>query len=443
MRAVTVAATVLALLSGHAYAQAVTTPVTVKGNAFFVGDKRFFIRGVDYQPGGSSDLTDPLATDTCLRDIVLFKELKINTIRVYTIDNSKDHSKCMKALADAGIYLILDVNTPKFSISRKWPKESYNEIYLQHIFATVDVFSQYTNTLGFFAANEVADAPDTTPGMTYVKAAIRDLRAYIKKHIKRPIPVGYSAADVTANRMQVAHYLNCGKEEERAQFHAVNDYSWCGESSYQISGWDQKVKNFTDYSIPLLFSEFGCNVVNPRPFTEVAALYGPDMTPVFSGGLVYEYSQEINNYGLVEVSPNSTTVVKRPDFDALKKMYEKVPLPTGDNNYKPNGSPSKCPEKTSLWEADDTLPPMPDTASKYLESGAGAPRGTNGPSNQYVPGEGEKPTDTGSAGPAPTRTGITNDSKGDNKGVAGRVETGVAWTFGLTAVVALAGSIML
>jgi hypothetical protein len=27
------------------------TPVTVKGNAFFAGDKRFYIRGVDYQPG--------------------------------------------------------------------------------------------------------------------------------------------------------------------------------------------------------------------------------------------------------------------------------------------------------------------------------------------------------------------------------------------------------
>lgn len=26
-------------------------PVTVKGNAFFAGDKRFYVRGVAYQPG--------------------------------------------------------------------------------------------------------------------------------------------------------------------------------------------------------------------------------------------------------------------------------------------------------------------------------------------------------------------------------------------------------
>lgn len=63
--------------------------VTVKGNAFFAGKDRFYIRGVDYQPGksfivagstgvtdgsnaigGSSDLVDPIAnSDTCKRDI--------------------------------------------------------------------------------------------------------------------------------------------------------------------------------------------------------------------------------------------------------------------------------------------------------------------------------------------------------------------------------------
>ena len=43
----------------------------------------------------------------------------------------------MNALSDAGIYVILDVNTPKFAINRDYPKESYNDIYLQHVFATV------------------------------------------------------------------------------------------------------------------------------------------------------------------------------------------------------------------------------------------------------------------------------------------------------------------
>jgi hypothetical protein len=33
-------------------------PVTVKGNAFFAGDERFYVRGVAYQPGSSSRHTN-------------------------------------------------------------------------------------------------------------------------------------------------------------------------------------------------------------------------------------------------------------------------------------------------------------------------------------------------------------------------------------------------
>ena len=48
------------------------------------------ILGVDYQPGGSSELEDPLAdTNVCERDVKYFQELGINTIRVYSIDNTK------------------------------------------------------------------------------------------------------------------------------------------------------------------------------------------------------------------------------------------------------------------------------------------------------------------------------------------------------------------
>ena len=106
--------------------------VTTKGNAFFAGSDRFYIRGVDYQPGGSSDATDPLADySTCSRDIPYFKKLGLNTIRVYTVDNSKNHDQCMNALAEAGIYLALDVNTPNYSLNRDTPGESYNPTYLQ------------------------------------------------------------------------------------------------------------------------------------------------------------------------------------------------------------------------------------------------------------------------------------------------------------------------
>jgi len=211
------------------------------------------MRGVDYQPGGSSKLVDPIADVTsCTRDIARFKELGVNTIRIYTVDNTANHDKCMQLLADAGIYLVLDVNTPKYSINRASPLLSYNSKYLQNIFATMDAFSGYSNTLAYFSGNEVINDDKTTNAAPYVKAVTRDMRSYLKERKFRQIPVGYSAADVDSNRLEMAEYMNCGTDDERSDFFAFNDYSWCDPSDFTTSGWDQKVKNFTGYGLPLL-----------------------------------------------------------------------------------------------------------------------------------------------------------------------------------------------
>lgn len=287
--------------------------------------------------------------------------------------------------------------------------------------------SKYTNLLGFFAANEVVDDPTTTGGATYVKAVIRDMKAYIRRHVDRIIPVGYSAADVESNRMEIAHYMNCGDESERAEFHGVNDYSWCGLSSFTTSGWDQKVRNFTDYSIPIFLSEYGCNAVEgARPFNEVETLYSRLMTPVFSGGLVYEFTQEPNDYGIVEYETlDDEELTKLDDFDSLKERFAKTPNPSGDGGYKEDGEPSECPEKSDLWEAENDLPPMPSAASKYLQNGAGEPRGTDGPSNMWIPEDGgEAPSDTGSA-PEPTGDNNGDDNNDDDEGAAARVQMGI------------------
>lgn len=112
---------------------------------------------------------------------------------------------------------------------------SYNDVYLQHVFATIDVFGKYTNTLGFFAANEVTNMANNTRAATVVKAVIRDMREYIKKHVDRPIPVGYSAADVAENRMEMAQYMNCGDDNTRSDFYTVcmpgGDRSKCGQGA--------------------------------------------------------------------------------------------------------------------------------------------------------------------------------------------------------------------
>jgi beta-galactosidase/beta-glucuronidase len=188
----------------------------------------------------------------CERDIAEFKKLGVNTIRVYMTDNSQSHDTCMNALADAGIYVILDANNPKYSINRYSPAKSYNEVYLQSVFATIDEFIKYDNTLAFFSGNEVInEVANSTLSARYVKATTRDMRQYIGNRGYRKVPVGYSAADVEQNRMQMAHYMNCGTDDERSDFFGFNDYSWCN-TDFKTSGWDVKVKNFTGYGLPIL-----------------------------------------------------------------------------------------------------------------------------------------------------------------------------------------------
>lgn len=55
---------------------------------------------------------DPLIdTEQCSRDADLMGTLGANAIRVYHVDPRGDHDGCMKAFADAGIYLLVDLDT--------------------------------------------------------------------------------------------------------------------------------------------------------------------------------------------------------------------------------------------------------------------------------------------------------------------------------------------
>ena len=239
--------------------------------------------------------TDPLADEKkCARDIPLLQGLQTNTIRVYAIDPTKDHSKCMDLLTKAGIYVIADLGEPALSINRDTP--AWNEDLYTRYTAVVDSMSKYTNTLGFFAGNEVSNAPNNTAASAFVKAAVRDMKAYIVSKKYRPMGVGFASND-DEMRIELADYFNCGPAEEAIDFWGFNIYSWCGDSSLQKSGYDARTEEFSKYNVPAFFAEYGCNKVQPRPFSEVKELFGSDMTSVWSGGIVYMYFQEANDFG--------------------------------------------------------------------------------------------------------------------------------------------------
>lgn len=160
-------------------------------------------------------------------------------------------------------------------------------------------------------------------------------------------------------------------------------------------------------------SEYGC-ITNTRTFSgQAQALYGSKMTPVYSGGLVYEYSEEANKYGLVTIDGN--TITEKPDFDALKTELAKAPTPQGDGGYNANGAASSCPADSSTWKLDkfqgSDLPAIPDSAKQYMQKGAGTGPGLAGDGSQNAGGA-SSGTATPGSGAVSTSGSKTSTSAG-------------------------------
>ncbi|KAF5844990.1 hypothetical protein GGP41_001080 [Bipolaris sorokiniana] len=315
---------------GHA-----VNPVEVRGRDFIdiVTGERLMIIGVDYQPGGQgayqpSNKEDALTnSDFCLRDAVLMQRLGVNTLRVYNLDPTLDHSECASIFNAAGIYMMLDVNSPLpgESINRAEPWTSYNSGYLNRAFGIIENFKNFPNTLGFFSANEVMNDLSTAEfNPQYIRAVQRDMKNYIKNHVNRTIPVGYSAADVREILQDTWAYMQCvhDEDESSSDFFGLNSYSWCNGDNIQTSGYETLANMFANSAIPVFFSEYGCNRVTPREFEEVQALYGDQMRAL-SGGLVYEYSAEEAGYGLVEIEQDGSIRLMQ-DFDNLQRQFNKL-----------------------------------------------------------------------------------------------------------------------
>ncbi|ODM22860.1 1,3-beta-glucanosyltransferase gel4 [Aspergillus cristatus] len=343
-------------------------PIVIKGSKFFYksNDTQFYIKGVAYQQeysGPKSDtdnFKDPLAdADACKRDIPYLEKLGANTIRTYAIDPKADHSECMKLLQDAGIYVISDLSSPSESIVRNDPKWDA-DLYSRYV-SVIDEMSQYSNVIGFFAGNEVSNQANNTDASAFVKAAVRDMKQYIKAKNYRTMGVGYATNDDADIREKMANYFNCDNADDSIDFWGYNIYSWCGDSNYQKSGYKTRTEEFKDYSVPVFFAEYGCNAVQPRKFTEVEALYGKQMNDVWSGGIVYMYFQEENDYGLVSVDGDKVSTLD--DFNNLSSQLAKVSATgTKKSDYKPtNSALQSCPAVNSAWRAAATpLPPSPN-----------------------------------------------------------------------------------
>ncbi|AMD18573.1 HBL329Cp [Eremothecium sinecaudum] len=398
---------VLMLLAlGSHYANAIL-PIEIKGRRFIknvqvhsdsgvkLDSKVYFIKGVDYQPGGSSGY-DPRSgkdllsdRDICERDAAVFQALGINTVRIYSLNPDVNHDECMTIYNGAGISFILDVNSGEQgeSLNRADPSSTYNERYLTRVFKFIEAFKEYTNVLGFFAGNEVINDQENSAWVSpqYIRAVQRDMKQYIAKHASRQIPVGYSAANIVELRGPTLDYLQCNSkdgstidsdlQESRSDFLGLNTYEWCsGSSDWKSSGYDKLNASVSDAVIPLLFSEVGCILHMPRIFDEISeGLFG-GLINTFNGGLVYEYTKEANGYGLVEVDTEGN-VKYLQDFANLREQYEKVTLPDINKDDVADTKIYKCADSeisagySNFGVKDFDVPDQPDEITHLIENG--------------------------------------------------------------------------
>ncbi|EDR08961.1 glycoside hydrolase family 72 protein, partial [Laccaria bicolor S238N-H82] len=373
--------TALLAYNVHAISQ-----VSRTGRYLYTADgSRFYIKGVAYQQQGivtdtsaanpfgePSTYIDPLADASgCARDLPYLQQLGVNTVRVYSVDSTKNHDSCMSALSGAGIYTIIDLTLPlNGSIDRSSPAWSTN--LLDQYLATIDAFSKYDNVLAYNVGNEVVNGSSNTNVAPFVKAAARDIKAYLTAK-KSSVLIGYAAIDGADNfRDPLANYFSCDPSNTNSGSTAIdlfglNNYEWCGNSTFADSYTDTE-NNFAGYNVAAYFSEYGCVPASgARPWTEVGALLSSDMSPVWSGGIAFSYfpaASAAGQFGMVTLSSDNKTVTTSTDFTNLGTQYGAATPPN---------SPAKasvaaaafpaCPTQNSTFLGSTTLPATPNLAA--------------------------------------------------------------------------------
>ncbi|GAB1737031.1 hypothetical protein NU219Hw_g393t1 [Hortaea werneckii] len=411
---------------------AISVPtIAAKGSKLFLDNgEQFFVKGIAYQR--TED--DPLATpEQCKLDASLMQTLGTNSIRVYHVDPDADHDGCMQAFADAGIYAWIDLDTFDTYVyspqDPRWTEEQYSKFS-----KVMDAFHNYDNVAGFFVANELLNAGSDSVGAPYVKAAGVDMKAYRDSQGYREIPIGYSAADIAELRPNLQNYMACGDSfSDTLDFFSLNAYEWCGDSSYEQSGYSQLDKNATGYPIPIFFSETGCNVVEPRTFGDQAAILGEEMSDQWSGAIIYEWIQETNDYGLISYgppaptdAPDASNVVNgftragtptpvSPDFENLSSAWASVtPSSVSKNAFSPSVTqPLSCPEYTeNLWmvSSDAPLPTVGKGVSQGSSDGSSSAKSTTSSGGSASGASATEAASTGSGQASST----TNGSQSSN-----------------------------
>jgi 1,3-beta-glucanosyltransferase GAS1 len=125
---------------------------------------------------------------------------------------------------------------------------------------------------------------------------------------------------------------------------------WCGTSGSIASSYQESITAFSNLPVASYFSEYGCNTDTPRTWTEVAAIYGTQMSAVYSGGVAFSYfpTNDAKSFGMVTVDGN--TVTTSDDFTNLATALTAVTvLTTPAQGAATTPTLPSCPAVSANW----------------------------------------------------------------------------------------------
>ncbi|CDM28734.1 CAZyme family GH72 [Penicillium roqueforti] len=339
--------------------------VSVAGNGLLSKGKRFQIKGVVYgQRSSRSTPIDVLAgsrASQCAIDGPMIKALGANTISVGYIDATQSHDKCMQVFEDNGIYVLANMasqrdwslmNMTGMDVSSNIANSTWQMNVFKQYAAVLDSMAGYNNLLGLLVGDEIISGYTSVDLAPYLKAAARDMKAYTAARQYRPISIGYATSAEYTYMQALGEYLVCGGNSDNAvDFYSVNDYQWCGNSSIKEYGYDTLTSKVEGLSVPTFFSEDGCDEVSPRLFGDQPAIFGSNMSSIWSGAIIDEWRQATGNYGLVSYTTSGvSTPTTLADYNALKSQWSSI-----STNTEPPSTLStpSCPASiNSYWPID-------------------------------------------------------------------------------------------
>jgi len=352
------------------------------------------IKGLGYYPrpnagsliGNNIDFYTDQYAQVWQRDIENFKALNINALRIYGVDPGGNHDGFMCALAEAGIYLMLDLtaNCDGCHLVDAAAPNCYPAVLKDRGHYVISTFGKYSNVMAFSAGNEINYALGTgTDFAVCQKQFATDMRRYITGcDSLRNIPVGIVLADI--DQAIFAQYYGCKHDSDDDL--VVNE--WIGLNQYRhqnylntdpdnIPGYEALLAEYQALAlpIPVLFTEFGGT--NPsfptidgyagqRDFLQVETLFSERYKAEFAGGFVFEYSLEKrhvkvdfpfteydrNNFGVGYFGSAECDAVKTeceyirfPQFDSLAAKYAAVSMEAPLDLGRGFGPVATCPQE--------------------------------------------------------------------------------------------------